>query len=114
MKGFGLDDISETRCEAHCAQHTEFVLGEASLRITDGSNDASFEILASADKIQHLVCDRIEQQAVNCEVAAFHIFTWILAEANLIGMTAVAISDVTAKGGNLNDLVFVLADQAFR
>src|SRR5580658_10464925 len=102
LKSSRLDGVSETRGEADSTQHPELVFGEPSVRIADGSDDSGFEILASANEIQNLVRDRIEQQAVDGEIAAFDIFSRILAETNLVGMTSVAVSDVAAKGGDFN------------
>src|SRR5271167_2290008 len=65
LRCFGLDGVAETRRKADSAQHSELVFGKAALRVSNGSNDPGFEIFASADKIQDLVRQRIEQQAVD-------------------------------------------------
>ena len=45
---------------------------------------------------------RIEQHAVDGEVAALHIFARIAAEAHLIRMAAVGVADIAAKGRDLD------------
>ena len=45
---------------------------------------------------------RIEQQAVDGEVAALDIFLRTLAETHLVGMAAIAVADVTAEGGDFD------------
>src|SRR5580704_2132160 len=102
LKSFGLDGVAKTRRKADGTQHPKLVLGKAPLGIANGSNDPVLQILLPPDEIQDLVRVRIEQQAIDGEIAALNIFLRIFAEANLVGMTAVAVSDVAAKRGNLD------------
>ena len=62
----------------------------------------AFKVVASADKIQNFVGQRVEQHAVDREIAALHIFTRIFTEANLIGMAAVGVANVRTKGRHFN------------
>ena len=90
LKGFGFDREIEARGEADGAEHAEFVFGEAQRGIADGADDFGVEIAASADEVEDLVGERIEQQAVDGEVAALDIFLWSFAEADLVRMAAIA------------------------
>jgi len=56
------------------------------------------QIILPADVVQNIIGNGIEQQAVDGEVTALHVFPWIFAEADFIRMAAVAVADVTAKG----------------
>src|SRR5580704_2007935 len=61
LKSSRLDGVSETCREAHSAQHPELIFCEPLVGIANGSDDSGIEIIASADEIQNLVRDRIEQ-----------------------------------------------------
>ena len=107
-EGSGFDRVPEAGGKAYRAQHAQLVFGEAQLRPPDGANDSGFEVLASADEIQHFILNGIEQQAVDGKVAALDIFLSALAEAYLVGMAAVAVADVAAEGGYFNRVLRVV------
>ncbi len=100
------DNVVETRRKTHCAQHAELVFGETPFGLADGANDPGFQIFSSFDKVQHLVADGIEQQAIDGEIAALHVFARVATEANFVGMAAVAVAKVAAEGGHLDDICF--------
>ncbi len=102
-EGTWLNDVPEARGEAHRAQHAQLVFAEAQLRLADGSHHALSEIFPPPDKIQHPVAaERIHQQAVDGEVAPLHVLLRTLGILHVIGMTAIRIDTVAAKGSYLN------------
>ena len=110
-EGFRLNGVSEARGKAHGAQHPQLVFGEAQLGAADGADDFGLQILLSADVVKNLAGHRIEQQAVDGEVAAFDVFLRTLAESHLIGMAAVGVANVAAESGNFDDAAVAEADR---
>ena len=107
-EGFRLDAVAEARGEAHGAQHAQLVFVEAALGIADGADDAGLEIVAAADVVEDAIAvQRIQQQAVDGEVAALDVLLRALWCSDLVGMAAVGVGAVGAEGGDL-DVVRVL------
>ena len=98
-----IDLVIEARRKTHGAEHTQFVLGKAAFGLADGAHDSGLQIVAPADKIQNLVCRRIEHHAVDREIPALHVFTGIFSKANLVGMTAIGVAHIRAKSRDLDD-----------
>src|SRR5947209_5106791 len=101
-EGGGFDGVSEARREAHGAEHAQLVFGETTLSITDGADNLFLQVFAPAYKIENIAALGIEQHAVDGEVAAGHIFPWVVAEAHFVGMAAVGVADVAAKRRDLH------------
>ena len=99
-----VDFVVESRRESHRPQHAQFVFGKALLRIANGANDSGLEIVAAVDIIEDFVRQRIEQQAIDREIAAQHVFARIFAEADFVGMTAIGVAKIGAEGSDLNNL----------
>ena len=98
-----LDLVVKAGREADRSQHAELVFGKAMFGFTNGSDDSGFQILLPTDVVKDLVGQGIEQQAVDSEITAKHIFPRIFAKAHFVGMAAIAVSNVRAKRGDLND-----------
>src|ERR1700733_5791387 len=92
-----VDFIFKARREAYCAQHAQFVFRKTQFWIADGADDAGFEIVASARKIEYFSAYGIEHHAVNREVSAGNIFTRITAEAHFVRMTSVGVTEIAAE-----------------
>ena len=107
--GFRLDFEAEAGGEAHTTQHAQMVFFKAQLGAADGANDAGIEIRYAA----YIVDDgraeiagaaqRVEEQAVDGEVAALHVFLGSVGVANRIGMAAVGICAIGAEGRHFGD-----------
>ena len=50
----GLDGVAEARREAHRAHHAQLVFAKTQLGLADGAHEASPQILAPANEIEHL------------------------------------------------------------
>src|SRR5580704_7256265 len=96
------DRVFEACGKAHCSQHAQLVFAEALLRLSDGADDPSFQVLASGHKIQHFAARGIEQHAVDGEIPARYILLRVAAETNFVGMTAVRVSNIAAEGRHFN------------
>ncbi|HEY8311829.1 MAG TPA: hypothetical protein VIG47_14800, partial [Gemmatimonadaceae bacterium] len=104
-----LDGETKPRGEAHGAQHAQLVLREAERGLADGADDAAGEVLPTTDDIEDAAGegiaaferDRIEQKAVDGEVAALHILCRIPRELDCVGAPAVGVGSVAAKGSDL-------------
>src|SRR5579864_4607022 len=107
-----LNRVLKTRGEPDCAQHAQCVFAKAKCGISNCTNNFCIEVLPPADKIQHFVLHRIEQQAVNGEVAALNIFARITAETDFIGMAAVGISHITTKRRHFNTGFVMMAKKS--
>src|SRR5581483_919434 len=99
----GLDGVAEAGRKAHGAHHAQLVFGEAAVRRADGADDAGAQVGAPADIVQHFLGNGIEQQAVDGEVAALHVFARIGGVGDFVGMPAVGIQAVAAEGGDFDD-----------
>ena len=73
------------------------IFAKPRLRISDGAYDASIEVRASANKIEHLIRRRIEQQRIDREVAPTHIRAWLRLEFHAFGMTSIEVLQIAAK-----------------
>src|SRR4051812_31271864 len=101
MECFWFDREAERRREANGAEHSQFVFTDAQARIADRTYHPAAKILLAVDKIDDLLGDWIEEQAIDREVATFGI---VLGggEVDGVGMTAVAVSSIAAKGGDFD------------
>src|SRR5207245_11013196 len=54
-----LNRVFKSGRKANRTQHTQLVFGEAKLRIAEGANNSSFQIILAAHKIQNIVLDWI-------------------------------------------------------
>ena len=59
------------------------------------------EVLLPADEVDHLALQRIVEQAVDGEIAAYGVFPRGT-EGDVVGMPAVAIGGIPAEGGHLD------------
>src|SRR5262249_6545033 len=76
-------------------------LGEALGRRADGPQQARREVFLPADVIDDLAGERVEEHAVDGEVAPQGVLA-LGREDNRVGVSAVAVRDVGAEGGDLN------------
>ncbi len=100
--GCGGEFVIETCGETHGSEHAQFVFRETALRIADGADESGFQVFASTDEIQNFVGGGVEHHAIDGEVAALHVLARVFGEANLVGMAAVGVADVGAKGGDFD------------
>jgi hypothetical protein len=113
---------SETSREAHRAQHAQAVFFQSLFRAANGANDAGIEIGEAANIVQNRIAkgfriadalsqkaaaahwaQGIEQETVDGEVAALHVFFGGVRIAHSVGMAAVCIGQVRAEGRDLDD-----------
>src|SRR6185437_119611 len=105
---FDLEVEVEARGEADGAHQAELVLGVAKGGVADGADDTFLEIAAAADKVEHggvqvaggFELYRIEQHAVDGEVAAEDVFARVGGELHSIRTAAVGVGAVGAEGGD--------------
>ena len=64
-----LDLEAEHRGEAHGAQHAQAILAEAVAGVADRAEHARLEIALAADVVDELLGERIEEKAVDREIA---------------------------------------------
>ena len=103
------DREAEARGEADSAQHTQLVFLEAQPRIADGPHHSRFEVGAATDKVEHCAVNvagltqlqRIEQHAIDGEVAALNVLFGALRESDRVGMPAVGICAIIPKCSDL-------------
>ena len=69
-KGLFFQRKSERGREAHRGEHPQLVFGEPLRRRADRPEDALAEVLLPADEVDHLLLDRIVEEAVDRKVAA--------------------------------------------
>ena len=119
--GRGVDGVSEARGKAHGAQHAQLVLGEALLRRADGAHQAALQVAPAFDVVEQLAVrsvgmrgERIEQQAVDGEVAPLHVMLRRGGVAHRVGMAAVEIGSVGAEGGDLDVALIARISQRFQ
>jgi hypothetical protein len=102
-QGLRRDGVAEAGSEAHGAQHAKLIFVEATMRLADSTDDFALQVFTSAHEVENfVVVQRIEQQAIDGEVAALHIFFGVTSEAHLIGMTAIGVQAIGAEGGDFN------------
>src|SRR6185295_15875603 len=81
--------------------------------IADGANDARAEVLLAADPIEHPIGDGVVEHAVDRKIAPLHVL-FGSAKSDAVGMAAIAVAAVVAKGGHLHLPRAILADAARR
>ncbi len=70
-------------------------------RVADGADHPPLQVFASADVIDHLLPDRVVEEAIHGEVAPQGVFPGV-AETDALGMAAVVVLIVAAEGGYLD------------
>ena len=101
-EGVGLDGVGKTSGEADGAEHTELVFGETDRWITDGADEAGVEIGATVDVVEDFAGIVAHEQAVDGEVATGDVFLGGGGVYDGIGVAAVGIANVFAKGSDLD------------
>ena len=96
-----LDREVERGGEAHGAEHAELVFGETQARVADGADQLALEVVVAADVIDDFVGDRIEEQAVDREVAALGVVLGV-GEGTLSGWRPSLYVGVGAEGGDFD------------
>ena len=125
--GFRVEGVAEARGEADGAEHAELVLGEAEDGVADGADEAGGEVFAAVDIVEEgglegfggdgLLggeLERIENHAVDGEVAAEDVLFWAVREGDFRWVAAIEVGSVAAEGGNLGEdglVVDGLADE---
>src|SRR6185503_8291427 len=97
-EGCGINSVLKSRRKTNSTQHTQLILTKPAFRIADRTDDPRAQVLLTTNEIEYFVLFRIEQKAINGEIAALYVFPWIAAKPDLIGMTTVGIADIGAKG----------------
>ena len=87
--------------KANGAEHPQLVFGDAGQRIANGADDAALQIRLAADVVDHLLGERVEEQAVDREVAALGVVLGV-GERHRVGMPAVAVGGVAAERGDVD------------
>ena len=95
--GSGLDGQVETRGQAHGPQQSQLVFHEPLAGLTDGAEYARLEVCPATDVIHQGVLKWIEKHAVDREVATQGVLP-TRGKHHGIGMPAIAIGDIAAKG----------------
>jgi len=101
----------ETRSKSNSAEHPKLVLFKAAMRLADGAHDAEAQIVLASDIIENRrgqvarlpVEHRVEQHAVDGEVAADHVFASTRGKTHLAGVAAVEIRYVRPKCSHFGD-----------
>ena len=52
------NDVAKARCEADGTRHAQAVFAETDVRVANGADNPLFEVLASADEVEYLLCLR--------------------------------------------------------
>ena len=99
--GGRFDGKAEAGRHPHRPHEPEFVLAKALARVADGPEDFRPQVVLTADKIQHPAGDRVEEHAVDGEIAALRVLLGA-GVGDAVGAPAVEIGAVGAKGGHLN------------
>ena len=106
--GGGVEGEAEACGEANGAEHAKVVFFEAASGGADGAEDAGLEVGEAAYVVEDgglesgvgVELFRIEEEAVDGEVAALDVFLGRLAVADLVGVAAVGVCAVGAEGGD--------------
>lgn len=85
--------------KADSTQHAEFIFLEAFLGDANGADEAVFKIFLAGDEVVESVGERVEEEAVDGEVAPFGIFSR-RAEGDVVGVAAIVEAFVVAEGGD--------------
>src|ERR1700723_1528513 len=96
-QSFRLDGVAEARSETYRAKHPQLVFAETRFGLANGTNDSVARVVASADEVEHFVRFRVEQQAVDREIAPLDVFLRSGGIHNFIGMAPVAVAHVRTK-----------------
>ena len=72
------------------------------LGLPDRTNHTSFQVFATPDIIEHFIFEGIQQQAIDREIAAPHIFLRIFTETDFVRMTPVRVANIRPKGCDLD------------
>ena len=121
-EGRRLNSEAEARGKANGTEQAKLIFLKPPHRIADGAQNAGVEIGQAADMIDDCVAQRlwigadllqrptptqwaaqgIEQEAVDGEVAALDVFGGVEGVADLVGMAAIGVRTVGAKGRDLH------------
>ena len=96
------DRVAESRREPNRAHHAQLVLAKAIFGMPDRANDSGSQIIAPAHKIENFVGFGIEQQRVDREIAALHVFLRRFRVNDAIRMPPVGVADIGAKRGDFD------------
>ena len=99
--GCRLDLEPEPRRQADGPQAAQLVFAQPRRRVADGAQDVVLQVGLAADVVDHLVGQRVQEHAVDREVAAGGVELG-RAEDDRFGPAAVDIGAITAKGRDLD------------
>jgi len=116
-EGGGFDGEAETGSKADRAKEAEVVFFETLFGSTNGADYAGIEIVEAANVIEQSCANggrlliwrgigemsRVEQQAVDREVAALDVFCGSFGIADFVGVAAVGINTIVSEGGDFGD-----------
>src|SRR5580704_16563650 len=101
-KRFRLDRKPEPRRKTYCSHQSQLVFLKPPVRLADGPNHASLQVVLPADKIQYFAGLWPHEQAVDGEVPPLNIMFRRLDVDDLFWTPSIGIVAVGAKRGNLH------------
>ena len=104
-----VDGVVEGGGEADGAEEAEPVFGEAEGGVSDGAETAVFEVIAAADEIDDVAGERVEEHAVDGEVAAFGV-GFRGGEDDVVWAAAVEVGTVGAERGDFEEVAVEVDD----
>src|SRR5262244_810112 len=87
---FPRNGVTEPSAETDRSQDAQFVLCKPRIRITNGSHDSGVDIGSTIDVINHFACQRVIQEAVDCEITSQYVLLRVR-ENDAAGMSAIDI-----------------------
>ena len=105
----GIDGVVEGGGETDGAEETEPVFGEAEGRVADGAERVVFEVIAAADEVDEVTGERVEEHAIDGEVAALGV-GFRGGEDDVVRAAAVEVGAVGAEGGDFEEVAVEVDD----
>src|ERR1700739_2634005 len=101
-EGVRFNVVTEASGKANRPEHTQLIFCKALLRLADGADDAGLQVSLATYEIKHFSRVVAHDQTIDREVAAGNIFLRFAGINNLVGMTAIGITDVLPKGSHFD------------
>lgn len=105
----GIDGVVEGSGEADGAEEAEPVFGEAEGRVADGAERVVFEVVAAADEVDEVTGERVEEHAIDGEVAALGV-GFRGGEDDVVRAAAVEVGAVGAERGDFEEVAVEVDD----
>src|ERR1700687_1919716 len=104
---FWFDGVVKTSRKSHRAHHAQFIFFESSCRLANRANGFRGQVRAATYKIQNLAFVWIEQQPVDREIAALHVFFRGFCVNHAVRMPPVRVPHIGSECSYLNFGVLV-------